>query len=93
MSEAVYLRLTDDDLSLVKKVAQEEQSKQSAVLKKIVQLSIHELRISRAINKYTSGQLTMRQAAREAGLNYFTFFEELSRRNLIGTLLKIEKIK
>lgn len=85
MSEAVYVRFDEYELSFIKKVAEESKITRSEAIKRLVDYAAAKLKIEKAINSYKEGKCTIRECAEIAGLRYFEFFELLGKDNLIGT--------
>lgn len=85
MSEAVYVRLDDEELDFINKMAKENKITRSEVIKKLVDFAADKIKVEKAINKYREGKCTIRECAEIAGLRYFEFFDMLAKENLIGS--------
>ena len=85
MSEAVYVRFSEDELDFIKRIAQESKITRSEAIKRLVDYAASKLKIEKAVTSYKEGKCTIRECAEIAGLRYFEFFELLAKENLIGT--------
>lgn len=84
MTEAVYLRLYEEDLDFIRGYSKKEHIEQSKLLKNLIHEAIKQKKLSIAIQQYKEGYKTIREAAVFAKLDYYEFFHELAARNLLG---------
>lgn len=85
MTEAVYVRFAEEELSFIQNLAKEEKITRSEVIQKLVYSAAKKIRLERGLNSYKEGKATIREAAEIADLRYFEFFDLLAKENLIGT--------
>ncbi len=85
MSEAVYVRFDEEELSFITGLAEEEKITRSEAIKKLVDIAADKLKVEKALSAYKEGKCTIRECAEIAGLRYFKFFEILAKENLIGS--------
>jgi len=85
MSEAVYVRFDEDELSFIKKIVEESKITRSEAIKRLVDYAASKLKMEKAIASYKEGKCTIRECAEIAGIRYFEFFDILAKENLIGT--------
>lgn len=85
MSEVVYVRFDDEELSFIQEIVKEDKITRSKAIKKLVDYAAQKLKIEKALNNYKEGKCTIRECADIAGLRYFEFFDLLAKENLIGT--------
>ena len=74
------IRLREDKIHEIERIAKEEGKQVSEVLREVVEKGLREYRIERAIEKYQRGLLSQGAAAEEAGLTIQEFHQELKRR-------------
>jgi predicted HTH domain antitoxin len=81
------IRLREDKIEEIEKIAKEEGKQVSEVLREIVDRGLKEYKIERAIERYQRGLLSQGAAAEEAGLTIQEFHQELKKR---GFTLRID---
>ena len=74
------IRLREDKIQEIEKIAKEEGKQVSEVLREIIDRGLREYKIERAIERYQRGLLSQGAAAEEAGLTIQEFHQELKRR-------------
>jgi len=74
------IRLREDKIREIDRIAKEEGKQVSEVLREIVEKGLREYKIERAIEKYQGGMLSQGAAAEEAGLTIQEFHQELRKR-------------
>jgi len=88
------IRLKEDNIQEIEKIAKEEGKLVSEVLREIVEKGLKEYKIERAIEKYQKGLLSQGAAAEEAGLTIQEFHQELKKRGftlrMVAELIKAE---
>ncbi len=85
MGEAVYVRLTDQELEFINTLSKEQKITRSEAIKKLVDYAAEGLKRQKALESYKEGKTTIRESAEIAGLRYFEFFDILAKENLLGT--------
>jgi predicted HTH domain antitoxin len=91
MTDAVYLRLYEEDLNFIRKYSKEEKMQQSKVLKNLIHEAVKQKRLTLAIQQYEQGFKTIREAATYGKVDYHEFFHELAKRNLLGATAEEQK--
>jgi predicted HTH domain antitoxin len=81
------IRLRDDKIQELEKLAREEGKNVSEILREIVEKGLREYKIERAIEKYWRGSLSQGAAAEEAGMTLQEFHRELKKR---GFTLRVD---
>lgn len=81
------IRLRDDKIQELEKLAREEGKNVSEILREIVEKGLREYKIERAIEKYWRGLLSQGAAAEEAGMTLQEFHQELKKR---GFTLRVD---
>ncbi|HIE14937.1 TPA: hypothetical protein EYP70_06660 [Candidatus Bathyarchaeota archaeon] len=81
------IRLREDRIREIEKMAEQEGKQVSEILREIVERGFREYKIERAIEKYQRGLLSQGAAAEEAGLTIQEFHQELRKR---GFTLRID---
>ncbi|HLC84993.1 MAG TPA: hypothetical protein VJH22_04325 [Candidatus Nanoarchaeia archaeon] len=84
MSQAVYVRIHEDDLSFIRSFGKQRHLDQSKAIKALLEIAIKEERLAYAIKDYSEGRKTIQECARIAGLTYREFFDELCDQHLLG---------
>ena len=74
------IRLREDKIKEIERIAEEEGKLVSEVLREIVEKGLREYKIERVIEKYQRGLLSQGAAAEEAGLTVQEFHQELKKR-------------
>jgi len=74
------IRLREDRITEINKIAEEENKQPSEVLREIIEKGLREYKIERAIELYLRNSLSQGAAAEEAGLTLQEFHQELRRR-------------
>ncbi|MBI2139428.1 hypothetical protein HYU14_00775 [Candidatus Woesearchaeota archaeon] len=85
MGEAVYVRFDEEELEFINRVANEGNISRSKAIKNLVDYASQRMKLEKALQTYKDGKATIREAAQEAGLRYFEFFDLLAKDNLLGT--------
>lgn len=81
------VRLREDKIQEIERIAEEEGKLVSEVLREVVERGLREYRIERAIDRYLKGLISQGAAAEEAGLTIQEFHQELRKR---GYTLRID---
>ena len=74
------IRLKEDRIREIERIAKEEGKQVSEVLREIIDKGLREYKIERAIERYQRGLLSQGAAAEEAGLTLQEFHQELKKR-------------
>ena len=74
------IRLKEDRIREIERIAKEEGKQVSEVLREIIDKGLKEYKIQRAIERYQRGLLSQGAAAEEAGLTLQEFHQELKKR-------------
>lgn len=84
MSEATFVRLFDEDSEFIEDLSKQKKTTKSAIIKELVHKSIKEERLESALNRYTEGEITIREGAELSGLSYRQFLNLLGKKGLLG---------
>jgi predicted HTH domain antitoxin len=74
------IRLREDRIQEVERIAKEEGKHVSEVLREIVEKGLREYKIEKAIEKYRKGSFSQGAAAEEAGLTIQEFHQEMKKK-------------
>jgi len=74
------IRLREDKIEEIEKIAEEDGKQVSEVLREIVDRGLKEYKIERVIERYRRGLLSQGAAAEAAGLTIQEFHQELKKR-------------
>lgn len=83
---SISARIPDDDEEAIKAVAELLDEDKSTVIRKALREGLHDLRVQVAIQRYQSGEISVNQAARVAGVSLAEWFEIARERNLTSQL-------
>lgn len=83
---SISARIPDDDEEAIEAVAELLGEDKSSVIRKALREGLHDLRVQVAIQRYQSGELSVNQAARTAGVSLAEWFEIARERNLTSQL-------
>ncbi|WP_255197352.1 UPF0175 family protein [Halorarius litoreus] len=83
---SISARIPDDDEEAIEAVAELLGEDKSSVIRKALREGLHDLRVQVAIQRYQSGDLSVNQAARVAGVSLAEWFEIARERNLTSQL-------
>ena len=84
MTQAVYVRLYEEDLNFVKEYSKKKKLNQSKVINTLLHGAVQQQKLDIALEEYKEGFKTIRESALFADMDYRAFFNELSKRNLLG---------
>jgi predicted HTH domain antitoxin len=84
MSDAVYVRLYDEDLDFIRSYSKQKKIDKSKLIKKFVHTQVKRTKVELALQEYKEGLKTIREGAQRADMTYREFMNELAKRNLIG---------
>ena len=82
MKDIVSVRLPRDKVKLVEKIAREEKVDKSTILERAIESYIHEWLLRKALDLYSSGQVTLSRAAEIAGITIWEMMDELAKRRI-----------
>lgn len=71
-------RISDSLLDAIKEIEEEEKADRAEVVRRLLDRSVKEWRLSRALGMASSGAWTTRRAAKYAGLRYHEFIDRLA---------------
>lgn len=77
---ATSVRLPDDLLDRLDRMAEDEHTDRSTVIKRALEEGLRQMLLDRALDAYGDGRITAWRAARMAGVSLWTFMDELERR-------------
>lgn len=83
---SISARIPEDDEQTLEEVAALLNEDKSTVIRRALREGLSELRIQRAIERYQSGNISVNQAARIAGVSIAEWFEIARDRNLTTQL-------
>src|SRR5262249_59303956 len=78
-TEQVNLRLEEDILSDLERVAKEESLDRATVIRRLLKESVKRWQLDRALRGYERGELSIGRAAEEAGLSHWELMDAMSR--------------
>jgi len=76
------LRLSDDELRNLDRVAKEQGVDRAVLLRRAISGGLREIRLSDAIGRYQRGECSAGRAAEDAGVGLWEFLDELARRGV-----------
>jgi predicted HTH domain antitoxin len=80
MGEVISLRLPDETLKELEKIAKEEAKDKSGVIRELLALGLREKKLEKAIRLYREGRATLWKAARLAGISLWQMMEVMRER-------------
>jgi predicted HTH domain antitoxin len=83
---SISARIPDDDDEAIEAVAKLLDEDKSTVIRKALREGLHDLRVQVAIQRYQSGEISVNQAARVAGVSLAEWFEIAREQNLTTQL-------
>lgn len=83
---SISARLPDDEAEELERVADMLGEDKSSVIRKALSEGLRDLRVRRAIERYQTGEVSVKQAARIAGVSLGEWLEIARERNLITQL-------
>lgn len=89
---SISARIPDDEEDALEEVAELLNEDKSSVIRKALREGLHDIRVRVAIQRYQSGELSMKQAARVADVSLSEWFD-VARENNLTTQLTPEDIE
>lgn len=89
---AISARIPDDDEDALEEVAELLDEDKSSVIRKALREGLHDIRVRVAIQRYQSGEVSMKQAARTADVSLSEWFD-IANENNLTTQLTLEDIE
>lgn len=83
---SISARIPDEDEDAIEAVAELLGEDKSSVIRKALREGLHDLRVQVAIQRYQSGDVSVNQAARMAGVSLAEWLEIARERNLTSQL-------
>lgn len=83
---SISARLPDDEAEELERVAEMLGEDKSSVIRKALSEGLRDLRVRRAVEQYQTGEVSVKQAARIAGLGLGEWLEIARERNLTAQL-------
>ncbi|MEF8841485.1 MAG: UPF0175 family protein [Haloarculaceae archaeon] len=83
---SISARLPDDEAEGLERVAEMLGVDKSSVIRKALSEGLRELRVRRAVERYRTGEVSVKQAARIAGVSLGEWLEIARERNLTTQL-------
>ena len=83
---SISARLPDDEAEELERVAEMLGEDKSSVIRKALSEGLRELRVRRAVERYQTGDVSVKQAARIAGVSLGEWLEIARERNLTTQL-------
>lgn len=80
--EVVSVSLPKDRVRMIERIAEEEKVDKSTILERAVENYIREWFLKKALNSYTSGEVTLSRAAEIAGITIWEMIDEISKRKI-----------
>ena len=77
--ETITTRVPKDVLEEIKKIEKEEKADRAEVVRRLLADAVQRWRVKRAVEMIRDGQVTIRSAARTAGLSYLQMMEEMEK--------------
>ncbi len=68
--KTVTTRVSEDLLKKLEKIEREEKADRAAIIRKLLDNAVRDWELDRALDKLRKGRITLRTAARKAGLTY-----------------------
>jgi predicted HTH domain antitoxin len=82
MGEVISLRLPNETLKELEKIAKEEAKDKSGVIRELLALGLREKKLEKAIRLYREGRVTLWKAARLAGISLWQMMEVMRERKV-----------
>lgn len=82
VKDIVSVRLPRNKVKLVEKIAREEKVDKSTILERAIESYIREWLLKKALDLYSSGQVTLSRAAEIAGITIWEMMDELAKRRI-----------
>lgn len=82
MGKTLTARIPDDLAAEIARISEEEHLDKSAVARRLLQAAVREHRISKALERYADGRVTLRGAARQARLTLRELLDEMAERDV-----------
>lgn len=89
---SISARIPDDDEEAIEAVAELLGEDKSTVIRKALREGLHDLRVRLAVQRYQSGEISVNQAARVAGVSLSEWLH-IARENNLTTQLTSEDIE
>lgn len=89
---SISARIPDDDEEVLEEVAELLDEDKSTVIRKALREGLHDLRVRVAIQRYQSGEISVNQAARVAGVSLSEWFD-IARENNLTTQLTSDDLE
>jgi len=83
---SISARLPDDEAEELERVAEMLGEDKSSVIRKALSEGLRDLRVKRAVERYQTGEVSVKQAARIAGVSLGEWLEIARERNLTSQL-------
>lgn len=83
---SISARLPDDEAEELERVAEMLGEDRSSIIRKALSEGLRDLRIRRAVERYQTGEVSVKQAARIAGVSLGEWLEIARERNLTTQL-------
>lgn len=83
---SISARLPDDEAEELERVAEMLGEDKSSVIRKALSEGLRDLRVRRAVEQYQTGEVSVKQAARIAGVSLGEWLEIARERNLTSQL-------
>lgn len=84
---SISARIPDEDAEELERVAELLGEEKSATIRKALREGLSDLRVRLAVERYQSGEASVNQAARIAGVSLAEWFEIARERNLTSQLV------
>ena len=75
----VATRISESELREIEALAKEEKVDKATLLRRVIDLGLRQLRTQRTVELYRAGRVTMRKAARIAGVSLWEMIDVLDR--------------
>lgn len=89
---SISARIPDEDEDAIEAVAELLDEDKSTVIRKALREGLHDLRVRMAVQRYQSGEISVNQAARVAGVSLGEWLH-IARENNLTTQLTPENIE
>lgn len=83
---SISARVPDDDEEAIEAVAELLDEDKSTVIRKALREGLHDLRVREAVARYQTGDISVKQAARVAGVSLSEWFDIANEHNLTTQL-------
>ncbi|WP_231185059.1 UPF0175 family protein [Haladaptatus sp. DYF46] len=83
---SISARIPDDEKKTLEEVAELLQEDKSTTIRKALQEGLRDIRVRVAVERYQSGEVSVNEAARIAGVSLAEWLEIARRRNLTSQL-------